>query len=439
MIRGRTGRRRAAALPSPGEQLPEEASLIAARRGPPQRLEAAGEFGSSPRNVIAARASAMTASRRPGWRARSRAMGSVRAAHRLLIAELKAPIATERLTAAPGRCRSAAPDCHDRATATTIPAMRARAHDAMDREGAPMIAFGCAVTDTRSTALRGAGHPARGRARLRDLLRSRAAGSIFRNYNLLLDRAASARTSRRWCSSTRTPRSSTPTSARRCARRSPTRRSRRRLRRRGRRPQHRLVGGLGHLGLVHPPLRGVGGGEVPGVTWDAQPPYARHRRGRHDRRLRDRRSRRGRCATCASTSRSGQLHGYDFDICLQARAAGKKVITADLRVVHHHSLDLLDDVESWIDATSGSPRSGTASCPASPRRTATGAPRARRAEAEAAAAGSQAAVGRCYQRQRACRPAAELTRQTTSWKPDRWRIRGPLTGLRFVGRCEPAR
>ena len=43
-------------------------------------------------------------------------------------------------------------------------------------------------------------------------------------------------------------------------------------------------------------------------------------------------------------------HGYDVDICLQARAAGRKVVTADLRVVHHHSLDLLPDPEEWIQA-----------------------------------------------------------------------------------------
>ena len=46
----------------------------------------------------------------------------------------------------------------------------------------------------------------------------------------------------------------------------------------------------------------------------------------------------------------GRFHGYDFDICLQARAAGKKVLTADLKVVHHHSLELLDDPEGWIAA-----------------------------------------------------------------------------------------
>ena len=46
----------------------------------------------------------------------------------------------------------------------------------------------------------------------------------------------------------------------------------------------------------------------------------------------------------------GRIHGYDFDICMQARTAGKKVVTADLQVVHHHSLRLIEDPETWIDA-----------------------------------------------------------------------------------------
>jgi len=46
----------------------------------------------------------------------------------------------------------------------------------------------------------------------------------------------------------------------------------------------------------------------------------------------------------------GQLHGYDFDICMQARAAGKKVVTEHLRVIHHHSLELMKDVDGWVSA-----------------------------------------------------------------------------------------
>jgi hypothetical protein len=46
----------------------------------------------------------------------------------------------------------------------------------------------------------------------------------------------------------------------------------------------------------------------------------------------------------------GALHGYDFDICMQAKAAGKKVVTAPMRVIHHHSLNLVSQPESWINA-----------------------------------------------------------------------------------------
>jgi GT2 family glycosyltransferase len=45
----------------------------------------------------------------------------------------------------------------------------------------------------------------------------------------------------------------------------------------------------------------------------------------------------------------GQFHGYDYDTCMQARAAGRKVVTADLKVWHHHSLELMSDPENWIE------------------------------------------------------------------------------------------
>jgi hypothetical protein len=46
----------------------------------------------------------------------------------------------------------------------------------------------------------------------------------------------------------------------------------------------------------------------------------------------------------------GRLHGYDFDICMQARAAGKKVMTADFRAKHHHSLTLISDPNAWVES-----------------------------------------------------------------------------------------
>jgi hypothetical protein len=46
----------------------------------------------------------------------------------------------------------------------------------------------------------------------------------------------------------------------------------------------------------------------------------------------------------------GKMHGYDADLCLQAREAGRKIVTADLKVVHHHSLNLIGDPDAWIEA-----------------------------------------------------------------------------------------
>ena len=94
-----------------------------------------------------------------------------------------------------------------------------------------------------------------------------------------------------------------------------------------------------------------GGGDLPAFSWekDKLPPYARTgevdtvdgflmvlspwtvRNVRFDESL-------------------GPLHGYDLDLCLQVREAGRKVITADLRAIHNHSLELIGDVEGWIAA-----------------------------------------------------------------------------------------
>jgi hypothetical protein len=43
-------------------------------------------------------------------------------------------------------------------------------------------------------------------------------------------------------------------------------------------------------------------------------------------------------------------HGYDVDLCLQARASGRKVVTADLSVREHRSLDIVSDMEMWVES-----------------------------------------------------------------------------------------
>ncbi len=46
----------------------------------------------------------------------------------------------------------------------------------------------------------------------------------------------------------------------------------------------------------------------------------------------------------------GPRHGYDFDFCLQARAAGRKVVTEDLRVAHYYPLGVVGDPDTWMEA-----------------------------------------------------------------------------------------
>jgi hypothetical protein len=46
----------------------------------------------------------------------------------------------------------------------------------------------------------------------------------------------------------------------------------------------------------------------------------------------------------------GFFHGYDLDYCLQVRDAGRKVVTADLRAIHHRPLEMLPDPEPWLQA-----------------------------------------------------------------------------------------
>ena len=129
-------------------------------------------------------------------------------------------------------------------------------------------------------------------------------------------------------------------------------RRRRGLRRRDRRAQHRVVGGLGDLGVVHPPLRRARRRRAAGVLVERRGAAAvrAHRRGRHRRRLRARRSRPGWSATSASTSRSASCTATTSTSACRCARPASKVVTADFQVVHHHSLDLVSDPETWIEA-----------------------------------------------------------------------------------------
>ena len=110
---------------------------------------------------------------------------------------------------------------------------------------------------------------------------------------------------------------------------------------------------------------------------------------------------------------------------MQARAAGKKVVTADFRVIHHHSLELINDPEDWIAAYIRLAEKWADQLPdtgADPRH------RALRAEAEAACA---EILGRTqWLRARAMRAQVDRARQEL--KSARDELRATREALRLA-------
>jgi hypothetical protein len=115
----------------------------------------------------------------------------------------------------------------------------------------------------------------------------------------------------------------------------------------------------------------------------------------------------------------GQLHGYDFDFCLQVRAAGRKVVTEDLRTVHHHSLDLVSDPQTWIAAHMRIAEKWDGQSPGVGEAGGDWKHRARRAEAEASVARTETLAAMLQADAR----LNEVTRSAS------WRLTSPLRRL----------
>jgi hypothetical protein len=168
----------------------------------------------------------------------------------------------------------------------------------------------------------------------------------------------------------------------------------------------------------------LGGGELPAFSWKGEepPPYAQTgevetvdgfvlglspwtvRNIRFDESL-------------------GQLHGYDFDFCLQVRAAGRKVVTEDFQVVHHHSLDLVSDPDTWIEAHMRVAEKWDGRMPNVGVAAGDWKQRARRAEAEAAATRAQVVAKELQSEARIAQLERDLSEISESIS---WRITEPL-------------
>jgi hypothetical protein len=119
----------------------------------------------------------------------------------------------------------------------------------------------------------------------------------------------------------------------------------------------------------------------------------------------------------------GQIHGYDFDFCMQARAAGKKVMTADFRAIHHHSLDLISNRDAWVEAHIRLMEKWDGRLPNARGASDDWKQRALRAEAEAAAAKGDAESSR-LKYEALGRQLGKLAQSKS------WRLTAPLRSVR---------
>jgi hypothetical protein len=127
----------------------------------------------------------------------------------------------------------------------------------------------------------------------------------------------------------------------------------------------------------------------------------------------------------------GAFHGYDLDYCLQVREAGRKVVTADFRAIHHRRLEMVPDPEEWIEAHVLVAEKWDGRMPPIGRAPGTWRERALRAEAERDAA---RAIARSRALELQAR-TAELERALAQTRESiSWRITAPL---RLVSRARP--
>jgi hypothetical protein len=305
-----------------------------------------------------------------------------------------------------------------------------------------MIAFGCAITEP-DTYEECAGKGFRLVAEPdTQVLAHAAAGSIFRSYNLLLDKAAEIEGLEAFVLAHQDAEIADPEFLAK-------------LRAALADPEVAVVGCVGAIGVrsiawwegsvtwasfVHR-YREMGGGELPSFSWNGEglPPYARTgevdtidgfvmglspwavKNVRFDESL-------------------GQLHGYDFDYSCQVREAGRKIVTADFKVIHHHSLELVSDPETWIEAHMRVAEKWDGRLPGVGVAGGDWKQRARRAEAEAAVSRARVVSIRLQREAR----LAELERRTAELQEvadtvlggTTWKLTEPLRRIRALLRSE---
>ena len=103
------------------------------------------------------------------------------------------------------------------------------------------------------------------------------------------------------------------------------------------------------LGPLHPPLPGVRRRRIPAICWVYEEhAFAGTGEVHSIRRFRDRHTHLGHSIFDVRDDRRQAFHGYDFDISMQVKEAGKKTSP---RTQGHSPplLELISEMEGWVD------------------------------------------------------------------------------------------
>jgi hypothetical protein len=117
--------------------------------------------------------------------------------------------------------------------------------------------------------------------------------------------------------------------------------------------------------------------------------------------------------------------GFEVDFAARVRQAGRKVLAADVHVIHHRALDLVGDLDVWTDGHLALAEKWDGRLPGAPPRPQDWKQRARLAEAEREAARAEAYSVFSRREAQLVPLERELTSmtETTGWKltaPLRW-------------------
>jgi Glycosyltransferase like family len=111
-------------------------------------------------------------------------------------------------------------------------------------------------------------------------------------------------------------------------------------------------------------------------------------------------------------------HGHDLDYCMRVRAAGRRVMTTDLRVIAHRSINIASEPELWVEGHVALARKWQGRIGVADGAVINWKARARRAEAEREAVRTIAALRRLLldARIQALERTVEEAEHTISWR-----------------------